>query len=274
MNLVNLNDLINPYQPIIDQWGLHGFALKHVYELDDFVSIRILPSTLSIWDNFIKDNEHSPFAVVVEFGPMDGLHREDGPAVLCFHAETHLPISTAHFNNGRMGRQNGPCREEFDPIGRHVFFYNWNEQGRLHCEDGPAQLIHGNFEYWLNGIQVPSKVVMDPQLITLKEIQQQQNIEVQRLMIEKFGWLKFAQETKSAIIDSATDAITGTKELLIDLKDTGLNQREWRKGLICSCPSTGKVFCVEVPFATKYCRDAQQWLKGNRMSKTRMIGAS
>ena len=42
--------------------------------------------------------------------------------------------------------------------------------------------------------------------------------------------------------------------------------------LVCACPSTAKVFVMNVPREIESCESAQNWLHGNR--SVRVIGAS
>ena len=67
-----------------------------------------------------------------------------------------------------------------------------DERGRLHCEDGPALRYPDSWAiYAVHGVRVPERIITEPQSITIPEIESQQNAEVRRVMIERFGQDKF-----------------------------------------------------------------------------------
>lgn len=59
--------------------------------------------------------------------------------------------------------------------------------GRLHNEAGPAiAMLEEHWFYW-NGIAVDEYVVMEPQKITVADIEKESNAEVRRVKIERYG---------------------------------------------------------------------------------------
>jgi len=63
-----------------------------------------------------------------------------------------------------------------------------NDGRRLHCETGPAvESAVENLYFW-HGVLVPAFAVMRPEWITLQHIQQEENAEVRRVLIERMGW--------------------------------------------------------------------------------------
>ncbi|HEY3175656.1 MAG TPA: hypothetical protein VGK94_07835 [Candidatus Polarisedimenticolia bacterium] len=65
---------------------------------------------------------------------------------------------------------------------------------RLHCEDGPT--LESDIEnlYFWHGVLVPAFVVVRPKWITVKHILGEENAEVRRVMIERYGWDRFLTE--------------------------------------------------------------------------------
>jgi hypothetical protein len=89
---------------------------------------------------------------------------------------------------------------------RHSFLHR-DEQGRLHCETGPALGYPDKFAIWSwHGTRVPQHVIEAPETITINEIRKQDNAEVRRVMIERMGWEKFCSEAKLKVIH--TDTLT------------------------------------------------------------------
>ena len=73
---------------------------------------------------------------------------------------------------------------------------------RLHSASGPAVEWRDGRRFWFwHGTRVPEWVVSHPEAITLAAIDAEPNTEVQRVMIERFGWDRFAAEARSYILD-------------------------------------------------------------------------
>jgi len=58
----------------------------------------------------------------------------------------------------------------------------------LHCEDGPAVAWPNGTRYWfVRGVQVPQRVVESPEKLTAAEVYSEANLEVRRVMLDRFG---------------------------------------------------------------------------------------
>lgn len=65
----------------------------------------------------------------------------------------------------------------------------------IHRENGPAvYLDNGTVLYYWHGTNVPEWVIMNPEKITLRRILKEQNIELRRVLIERFGEGRFIKE--------------------------------------------------------------------------------
>ena len=77
------------------------------------------------------------------------------------------------------------------------------ERGRLHAEDGPAiTWSHGRDWYVWQGVRVPKTVVLQPLSLTAPEIADERDIEVRRVMLERYGPERFIQEIGATLIDA------------------------------------------------------------------------
>lgn len=66
--------------------------------------------------------------------------------------------------------------------------FNTDKQSRLHCETGPSVVYSdGEHMYHLSGVQVPAMLVEHPELLTAEMIDKEQNTEVRRIMLDRFG---------------------------------------------------------------------------------------
>lgn len=69
-------------------------------------------------------------------------------------------------------------------------FVRVDDAGRLHCDNGPAMRYPDGFTiYAWHGVNVPALVIETPALITLHMIKRENNGEVRRVMIERYGGL-------------------------------------------------------------------------------------
>jgi hypothetical protein len=70
------------------------------------------------------------------------------------------------------------------------------EEDRLHCEDGPAVSWPSSAEYFFwRGVQVPERVILAPDSLTAAEIAHEGNVEVRRVIIERFGAERYLSES-------------------------------------------------------------------------------
>jgi hypothetical protein len=152
-------------------------------------------------------------------------------------------------------------------VSRKPVKLHFNSNGQLHCDDGMScEYSDGWGIYTINGVSVDKQIVMSPETQTIDQLRSEQNEEVKRVRIERYGWGKFLEEIGALTIDENVNDIEGTKEFLVE------SDKDKMKALMCVCPSTGKEFFLEVPPETKTCREAQAWLSNGFSS--RIISAS
>lgn len=140
-----------------------------------------------------------------------------------------------------------------------------DEDNRLHNESGKACEFADGWGVWcINDVDVDEQIVMRPETQTIEQIRGEQNAEVKRLRIERYGWDRYFDEIDARLIDERTNDIEGTKEFLLE--------GDGMKVLLCVCPSTGKEFTLEVSEDIQTCFDAQNYLSGGLAG--RIISAS
>lgn len=80
-------------------------------------------------------------------------------------------------------------------------FYRFNERDELHCTDGPALEFPDGWSIWaINGISVTEQIVMHPETLTPQEIEGQRDVEVRRIMMERYGVEKFIKSVSASLI--------------------------------------------------------------------------
>ena len=74
-------------------------------------------------------------------------------------------------------------------------------QGRLHCDDSPALAYPDGWAiYVIHGVRVPAVVVEAPSSMTVEQINKEPNVEVRRVMIERFGQERYLMESRAKLI--------------------------------------------------------------------------
>jgi hypothetical protein len=85
---------------------------------------------------------------------------------------------------------------------------------RLHRDDGPAVVWPDGWGVWaIHGVRVPQRVVEAPETLTAAEILAEPNVEVRRVMIERFGYGRLLAETDAALVDADVDEVGNAREL-------------------------------------------------------------
>lgn len=72
---------------------------------------------------------------------------------------------------------------------------------RQHSFNGQPSVIRpdGKKFYFWHGVQVPDFVITNPEKITVEVINKEQNTEVRRVMLEKFGFEKYLKASKASL---------------------------------------------------------------------------
>ena len=138
---------------------------------------------------------------------------------------------------------------------------HWGDDDTLSNESGPSYLSRdGLFSMWhIGGVQVDEQIVLSPETQTTEQIQKEDNAEVKRIRIERFGWQRYLEETNAAVRDKRNNEIEQTKEALFVCDDIQV--------LVGACPSTGRVYSLEVPTEIETCEAAQSWLSSGRSKR-------
>lgn len=128
------------------------------------------------------------------------------------------------------------------------------QDGRLHNDTGPAVEFRDGWVHWsINGVAVDEQVVMRPESQTIEQIRGDDNEERRRIRIERYGWTRYLEDIHAKIKDTRRNDVDGTDEILLDGDNMVV--------LVCACPSTARVYGMEVPNDIKSCEQAQRWLR-------------
>jgi hypothetical protein len=157
---------------------------------------------------------------------------------------------------GELIQSTGPCwpYDEECIMTERPTVANRDNRNQLHCDDGPAlQYLDGTALYAIHNVRVPEKVVMHPETITLEDIDTEENAEVRRIMIDKYGPGRYLADTKAKVIHM--DVRAGSPRALLRDK----NDQQWLYG---SDTSTGRMYTMPVPNDVKTCKEAHEAICG------------
>lgn len=129
-----------------------------------------------------------------------------------------------------------------------------DDDNRPHCEDGPSHVWSGGMMLWYwHGVKVDRQIIEQPQTQTIEQIKGEQNAEVKRVRIERFGWESYLKAVKAKVVDSRRNDVECTREALMQTDD-GMAV------LVCHCPSTARIYAMEVAPQVRTCEAAQNYL--------------
>jgi hypothetical protein len=133
-------------------------------------------------------------------------------------------------------------------------FIKWDDQKRLHCEDGPAIRYRDGLEiYSWHGTRIPMEWITDKAGLTAETAISHQNVEQRRCAAEIIGWVNILDKLNSKIIDQHANPIVGTL-YEVDIPDIG---KEKFLKVVCG---TKRDFALPVPPDMKTAEQAQRWL--------------
>jgi hypothetical protein len=154
---------------------------------------------------------------------------------------------------------------------RHSFLHR-DENGRLHCETGPALGYPDKYVLWMwHGITVTEQIIMHPETLTSEQIRKEQNAEIRRCMVEKMGYRRFVELSEMKVIHTDTLQSRFPSLEVSDLVDNsdpaalvyseGIEQAELLEAALLRdfedrplrfvrlrCPSTGKQYIQRVAY--------------------------
>ena len=135
-----------------------------------------------------------------------------------------------------------------------------DEEHRLHCEDGPAVAYKDGFNlYAWHGVRVNKNTIMHPEDITTDQILKEENQEIRRVMLERYGWVKVLDELGAKIVHQDGYGIlyetTRLRDFLVGDDPTA-------KFVRVVDPSTNREYALRVPPTINTAKEAVAWTFG------------
>ena len=152
----------------------------------------------------------------------------------------------------------------YTPLTRAVFIcrapqISVDDIQRLHCDDGPALSFPDGFEIFsLRGVPIDPAIILHPESLTTARIDQERNVELRRVLIDRYGIANYLRDTEAGIMDK-TEA--GTLYLKQQPGDEAIAIVQVRN----STPEpdgTFKEYFLRVPPSMRTVKEAIAWTFG------------
>jgi hypothetical protein len=107
----------------------------------------------------------------------------------------------------------------YTPLTRTFFICKFpevhvDEQLRLHCDNGPAIEFLDRFRiYALRGVPVVDSIVEFPHLLTVNQIDDERNVELRRVLIDRYGISSYLKDSGAGIMDRSDAGVLYLKQL-------------------------------------------------------------
>jgi hypothetical protein len=161
----------------------------------------------------------------------------------------------------KLGEHSGPrfIHSKFCIISDKPLFIKRDDNSQPHAETGPyIKWRDGTALYAIHGVRVPAWIIEKPQEITIKKIDNESNIEIRRIMIDKYGLSKYIENSGSKLIHK--DCFGELYEKLVE-NDENIKIVK----VINSTPEkdgSKKTYWIRVPPDINTAKDAVSWTFG------------
>lgn len=76
-----------------------------------------------------------------------------------------------------------------------------DDDGRLHCPDGPSVAYADGFEcFFWRGLRISRKIIMEPESIAVGDIDAERNAEIRRVMVERYGMERYVRDSNAKLV--------------------------------------------------------------------------
>jgi hypothetical protein len=132
-----------------------------------------------------------------------------------------------------------------------------DEEHRLHCEDGPALAYADGFAIhaW-HGVRVPSEIIEHPELIQPEKVLTEDNQEVRRIMLERYGWVRLLRDLGAAEVHRDSCGVLYETARLGEYLD---GEDAVARFVHVVDPSTGREYALRVPPIMTTAQAAVAW---------------
>lgn len=132
-----------------------------------------------------------------------------------------------------------------------------DENNQPHCEDGPfCEWSDGSAIYAIHGTYVPRWLIEFPESITLEKIEKETNLEVQRIMINRYGYDRYISESEAEEIDRDNLGLVGSGDRVL------IKMKNGSKVMVCTDGSTGRTYYIAARPEHMTCKEVHEEICG------------
>ena len=136
---------------------------------------------------------------------------------------------------------------------------NLDENNRIHCDDGPAVAYPDGFAiYAIHGVVVPKELIMDPTWLNAKRIKSEEDMEVKRIMTDRYGIGRYLEEVGAKVIDQDQIPVDSNNPALGLMPRALMRDDEGRQYMCGTDGSTKRVYYMNVSPDVKTCVEAHK----------------
>jgi hypothetical protein len=137
-----------------------------------------------------------------------------------------------------------------------------DDQGRLHHGNRMALEYSDGFGiYSWHGIRVSEQIIMKPETITLDQVVKENNQEIRRIMLDRYGWDRVLCDLHACVEHEDN---TGKLISTYRLGEYLAGEDEIAKFVLVVDPSTNRKYSLRVPPETKTAREGVAWTFGQK----------
>jgi hypothetical protein len=117
-------------------------------------------------------------------------------------AKIDLPIYEKFQYYEEAAIHGGPraMHKDFCMVSDRPEFIHQDNENRPHCESGPYCRWRDGWSLWyIHGVKVTQQIVECPETLTAAQIRDEPNVEVRRVMLERFGAERFMSESNASL---------------------------------------------------------------------------
>ena len=146
----------------------------------------------------------------------------------------------------------------------------FDDQGRLHCEDGPAIKYRDGWAcYFLNGVVTPKKYIETPaDQINIEDVLKENNSAVRMAVLRKVGFARLLSSVPNRVISRANDnaliqfRIGGGWPIFYRVLHLKWQDKTGPKETILPVPRTPREFGDDRPTNVNDCEQVRRWTLG------------
>ena len=136
-----------------------------------------------------------------------------------------------------------------------------DDRGELHHDTKPCvEWTDGAALYAVHGVFVKPLVILTPKLITREMVDEESNVDVRRVLIEKYGQLRYLKEVGAEVVHMDNLLLDSSDPTSGDLHRALLRSKDEDQWLVTTDGSPNSVYTIPVDSDAKTCAEAHTGL--------------